>query len=126
MNGESLKIRSFTDLHAWQEAHALVVAIYTLTKLFPKEELFGLTSQVRRAAISVPSNIAEGFSRGSYKERHQFYSIARGSLTEVQSQLLIARDVHYINRDMCEKLFLQTETVSRIINGLMKSTKALC
>ena len=121
----SNKIRAFTDLHAWQEAHALVVDVYVMTKLLPKEELFGLTSQIRRAAVSIPSNIAEGFSRSSYKERHQFYSIARGSLTEVQSQLLIARDVHYIDINQCEKLLLQTETVGRIINGLLKSTRLL-
>lgn len=119
------KIRAFTDLRAWQEAHALVVDIYTLTKSFPKEELFGLTSQIRRAAISIPSNVAEGFSRQSPKERVQFYSISRGSLTEVQSQILIARDIHYIDADSCDKMLLQIETVSKIINGLIRSTRSL-
>ncbi|MBI4599730.1 four helix bundle protein [Candidatus Uhrbacteria bacterium] len=76
-------MRSFTDLKAWQEGHTLVLKIYKITQSFPKEEQFGLTNQLRRAAVSLTSNIAEGFGRGSYKEKAQFYSIALGSLTEV-------------------------------------------
>jgi len=97
MNQES-KIKSFTDLKAWQEAHKLVLMIYKISKSFPKEEIFGLTSQIRRAAISITSNIAEGFSRKSYLEKIQFYFTSLGSLSEVQSQLLIAKDVNYFKK----------------------------
>lgn len=83
MNQESRKIKSFTDLTVWKEAHELVLLIYSLTKDFPKEELFGLVTQIRRAVVSITSNIAEGFSRNSYKEKAQFYAMALGSLTEV-------------------------------------------
>src|SRR3989344_224377 len=86
------KIQSFTDLEVWRESHKLVLMVYKFTKNFPKNELFGLTSQLRRAVVSITSNIAEGFSRFSYKEKIQFYSIAFGSLTEVQNQLLISKD----------------------------------
>lgn len=82
MNQASRKIKSFTDLNVWKEGHKLVLQVYKLTKEFPKEELFGLTNQIRRAAVSITSNIAEGFSRHSYKEKLQFYSTALGSLTE--------------------------------------------
>jgi len=93
MNQESGKIKSFMDLDAWKEGHRLVLEIYQITKKFPREELFGLTNQLRRAAVSFTSNIAEGFSRNSYKEKLQFYSMALGSLTEIQNQLLISRDI---------------------------------
>jgi four helix bundle protein len=86
------KIKSFTDLNAWKQGHALVLLIYGMTKQFPKEEMFGLTNQIRRAVVSITSNISEGFSRNSSKEKAQFYFTALGSLTEVQNQLLIARD----------------------------------
>lgn len=92
------KIAAFTDLDAWKEGHQLVILIYMLTKQFPRDEQFGLTSQIRRAVVSITSNIAEGFSRNSYREKLQFYSMALGSLTEVQNQLLIAKDVGYLIR----------------------------
>jgi four helix bundle protein len=85
MNHESGKIKSFSDLDAWREGHKLVLNIYQITKLFPKEELFCLTNQLRRAGISFTSNIAEGFSRQSFKEKRQFYSMALGSLTDIQN-----------------------------------------
>lgn len=115
------KIKSFTDLHAWREAHALVLEIYSITKNFPKEELFVLTSQIRRSAVSIDSNIAEGFSRNSAKDKLQFYAIALGSLTEIQSQLLIARDLGYVPGEQFNKTAERTVTVSRLINGLKKS-----
>ena len=91
MNNELRKIKSFTDLNAWKESHKLVLMVYGVTKTFPREEIFALVSQMRRCAVSITSNIAEGFSRQSYKEKVQFYSISQGSVTELQSQLLIAR-----------------------------------
>lgn len=120
-NKETITIRSFTGLHAWQKAHRFVLLIYTMTKEFPKEELFGLTSQLRRAAVSISSNIAEGFSRFSMKEKAHFYSIALGSLTEVQNQLLIARDVGYLSSEEFNSLSLLSVDVSKLIHGLIKS-----
>lgn len=87
------KVKNFTDLKVWQQGHKLVVDIYDVTKLFPRDELFCLTTQIRRAIISFTSNIAEGFSRSTAKDKAHFYSIALGSLTEVQNQLLIAKDL---------------------------------
>ena len=115
------KIRSFTDLVAWKEAHKLVLIIYKITNNFPKEEMFGLTNQVRRAAVSISSNIAEGFSRHSSKEKTQFYFMALGSLTEVQNQLMIAKDVEYVDKDKFALVAEQTVVTSKLINGLIKS-----
>ena len=123
MNQESRKIKSFTDLKVWQNGHNVVLEIYKVTVYFPKEELFGLTNQIRRAIISFTSNIAEGFSRTSYKEKAQFYSMALGSLTEVQNQLLIARDLHYITKEVFNKLAEKTIALNKMTNGLIKATK---
>lgn len=117
----SEKIRSFTDLKVWQEAHKLSLMIYKMTKDFPKEEIFALTSQLRRAAISVVSNIAEGFSRRTVADKRQFYFMSLGSLTEVQSQLLIARDLGYVPRQDFSEFASQTILVSKLLNGLIKS-----
>ncbi len=125
MNYESKKINSFTDLNAWKEGHKLVLEIYKITQKFPKEELFGLISQLRRAIVSFTSNIAEGFSRTSYKEKLQFYYTALGSLTEIQNQLLIAKDIDYITKIEFNLLAEQTVKISKITNGLIKSTKTI-
>ena len=121
---EKKKIKSFTDLDAWKEGHKLVLMIYKITKGFPKEELFGLVSQMRRCAVSITSNIAEGFSRRSYKEKAQFYSVALGSITELQNQLLIAKDVGYVNGSNFQDIAEQAIKVHKIVNGLIKSSKA--
>ena len=118
-------IKSFTDLDAWKQGHKLVLAIYKHTKIFPKEEIFGLTSQMRRAAVSITSNIAEGFSRYSYAEKKQFYAMSLGSLTEIQNQLLIAKDVEYISKNIFDELAAQTVIVSKLLNGLLKKTKSM-
>lgn len=123
--GNSKKIKSFTDLKAWQEGHSLVLMIYAVTRGFPKDELFGLTNQLRRAVVSFTSNIAEGFSRHSYKEKLQFYYMALGSLTEVQNQLLVARDIGYISKTEFNKIAQQTVQASKLLNGLIKSCKSL-
>jgi four helix bundle protein len=125
MNYESGKIKSFTDLNAWKEGHKLVLMIYGLTKQFPKEEIFGLVSQIRRCAVSITSNIAEGFSRLSYKEKARFYSISLGSTTELQNQLLIAKDVNYITKEQFQNIAKQSIKVHKITNGLIKSSKNL-
>lgn len=122
---ESLeKIKSFTDLRAWKEAHALAVELYQSTESFPKEELFGITSQMRRAAVSITSNIAEGFSRGGYKEKTRFYTMALGSNTELQNQLLVARDVNYLENESFKKLADRAVSVNKILNGLIKTSKS--
>ncbi|OGH16219.1 MAG: hypothetical protein A3C30_02495 [Candidatus Levybacteria bacterium RIFCSPHIGHO2_02_FULL_40_18] len=118
-------MRNFTDLNAWKEAHRLVLFIYRITKDFPREELFGLVNQLRRAVISITSNIAEGFSRSSYKEKSQFYSMALGSLTEVQNQLIVSRDLGYITKKDFEELEDITITVSKLLNGLIKKSKTM-
>ncbi len=116
-------IQSFTGLKAWQEGHRLVLSIYSITKKFPRDEQYALTSQMQRAVVSITSNISEGFSRMSKKEKSQFYSIALGSLTELQNQLLIARDLGYTERDTCQNIAQQTVIVSKLINGLRKSVQ---
>jgi len=115
------KITSFTDLNAWRESHALVLEIYSLTKSFPKEEVFGLVGQMRRSAVSITSNIAEGFSRGSHKDKIHFYRMTVGSLTELQNQLLIGRDIGYTDTIKFSELAEKTVVVSKLINGLIKS-----
>ena len=114
------KIRSFTDLKAWQESHKLVLDIYGFTNNFPQREIFGLSSQMRRAAVSITSNIAEGFSRITNKDKAQFYSISLGSLTELQSQLYVARDIGYINKADFLKIFDKIILVSKLLNGLKR------
>ncbi len=124
MNHESSSsIKTFTDLDTWKEGHKLVILIYRCTKNFPLDEQFGLTNQVRRAIVSVTSNIAEGFSRTSYAEKTHFFSIAHGSLTEVQNQVLIARDVGYLSKEDFEKLAEQSVITHKLLTGLLKSTK---
>ena len=119
------KIKKFTDLNAWQEGHKLVLVVYEVTKTFPKEELFGLVSQLRRSAVSITSNIAEGFSRQSYKEKINFYSMALASTTELQNQLLVARDVGHIGQEKFQEIASQSIIVHKLINGLIKSSKSI-
>ena len=92
-----MNIHSYKELIVWQKSLQLVKLIYNVTKQFPKDEQFGLTSQIRRAAVSIPSNIAEGYGRRSHKEYKQFYSIAYGSALEVDTQLIIAKELSYIS-----------------------------
>lgn len=116
-----MRIQSFTDLIAWRKAHLLVLETYKVVDKFPKNELYGLTSQIKRSAISIVSNIAEGFSRKSLKEKIQFYYIALGSLTEYQSQLLLARDLLFIDKEDFTKLSFKTIEISKLINSLIKN-----
>ncbi len=119
------KIKSFTDLEAWREAHKLVLMIYRVTEKFPRKEIFCLVSQMRRAVISISSNIAEGFSRNTTGEKCQFYGMASGSLTELQNQLLVVRDIKYIENNEFNTIAKQTISVAKLINGLkrIKNTK---
>jgi len=115
------KIKSFTDLNAWKESYKLTILIYKITDRFPQKEIFSLTSQMRRASVSVSSNIAEGFSRRSKKEKVQFYAMAQGSLTELQNQAYIAKGVDYVHSQEFKTLLDQTVIVNKLINGLIKS-----
>lgn len=119
------KIKTFTDLDAWKEGHKLVLIIYKVTQQFPKGEVFGLVSQMRRCVVSITSNIAEGFSRNSYKDKMQFYYIAQGSNTELQNQLIVSRDIGYIEKDHFTEINEQVIRVNKIINGLIKKCKSL-
>jgi four helix bundle protein len=123
MSQEKKTIKSFTDLTAWQKAHALAVAIYKATIEFPTNEQFGLTNQIRRAAVSVTSNIAEGFGRRSKADRTHFYDMARASLAETQSQLLLARDVGYLAAPVFTVLATQSVEVHKIMTGLINATR---
>lgn len=115
------KIASFTGLTTWREAHTLVLEIYRVTKFFPSDERFGLVSQLRRAAVSVSSNIAEGFRRKSKDEKQRFYEVAQASLTEVQNQLLISHDISYIPKDTFIAISEHSVRVGRLITGLSRS-----
>jgi len=122
--GEEKRIIFFTNLLAWQKGHQLVILIYKTTESFPERETFALINQMRRAAVSITSNIAEGFSRKSLKEKVQFYYTALGSLTEVQNQLLVARGVGYLRENKFKDIILLSEEVAKLINGLIRSLKS--
>lgn len=118
-------ITRFTDLEVWKEAHTLTLLVYKMTKTFPKEELYGLTMQLRRAAVSDESCIAEGFARFHYKDRLNFYYDARGSVNEVQCQMIIAKDLEYVTEENFQKVFNQAQKVGIILGGLIRSTEKL-
>jgi four helix bundle protein len=109
----------YRNLIAWQKAKRLALDVYRCTRKFPRDEIYGLTSQMRRAAVSVPSNIAEGKGRYSQKGFVQFLYHARGSLLELETQLSIARDLDYIDLPVFERLESETEELGRILNGLI-------
>ncbi|HLL14823.1 MAG TPA: four helix bundle protein [Pyrinomonadaceae bacterium] len=115
------QIKSHRDLIVWQKAMELVVAVYKLSKNFPKEELYGLTSQLRRAAVSIPANIAEGQGRRSKTEFNQFLGHARGSLLELDTHLELALRLEYISTKEHAPVQEQLREVGRVMNGLMRS-----
>lgn len=119
------KIKSFTDLITWQEGHRLVLLIYKATDNFPQKEVYALTSQIRRASVSITSNIAEGFSRNSSKEKIQFFYMALGSITELQNQLIIAKDIKYINEQTFNEIWNLSVVVNKLANGLIKNLKII-
>jgi four helix bundle protein len=114
-------VRTFRDLVVWQKAIDLVTEIYRVTQQFPKEEMFGLISQLRRAAVSVPSNIAEGQGRLTEKEFRQFLGNARGSLSEVDTQIIISKNLGYLDESDFKKLSTMIAEVGRVLNGLISS-----
>ena len=114
-------IRSYRDLIAWQKARALVKSIYVLAERFPKHELYGLTQQVRRAGVSVPSNIAEGYGRGTRKDYVHFLHAARGSLYEVETQLFLAQDLGYLPESVAATSLERIAGCSKLLHGLIAS-----
>lgn len=111
-------MQHFTELKVWQRSHQLVLAIYKLTNTWPKHELFGLTSQLRRAAASVPANIAEGAKRHSAKEYGRFLNIAEGSLSEAEYFLLLGRDLEYLPQPQHRPLAIEVSEIARMLHGL--------
>ena len=121
--GTQPQIRDFIDLNTWKMARALRASIYKVCKRFPKDELFGLTSQIRRAAISITANIAEGYGRFSYQENVQFCRQSRGSVYELRDHLTTAFDAGYISSEDYRALDEQAKNVLRMINGYIRATK---
>ncbi|MCX6704306.1 MAG: four helix bundle protein [Candidatus Woesebacteria bacterium] len=118
------KIREFTDLKAWGEAYKLALLTYQITKKFPKGEIYSLIDQMRRAAVSISSNIAEGFGRQTYKEKVQFYYQAQGSLIELKNQFLIAKGVGYLSESDFQLLSTQANIAHQLLQGLIQKSKS--
>ena len=116
---ENKKIESFKDLIVWQKGIELVNVIYKVTKHFPKEELYGLTSQTRRAAISIPTNVAEGWGRGTTKNYIQFLEISRGSLYELNTLMIIATNQEFLNPEKCVEIENTINEIGRMLNALI-------
>lgn len=123
MGEENKKITSFQDLNAWQASRKLFFITFKITKKFPKEEVYSSVSQMRRAAMSVSSNIAEGFGRSSKADKLHFYVVARGSLTELQNQLILTADVELTGSQDLKLALEQAEITHKLIVGLIKSTE---
>jgi four helix bundle protein len=113
-----MTIQNYRDLIVWQKAMDLAEEIHRLTKTFPREELYGLTSQIRRAAVSVPSNIAEGHARQSTAEFRNFLSISLGSLAEVDTQQLLAQRFEYLTREQATKATQLMEEIAKMLHSL--------
>lgn len=118
-------MKSYTDLDVWKKARQLVKDIYLITRRFPKEELYGLTNQMRRAAVSVPSNIAEGHGRNTAKDSLQFFFIARGSLYELETQIFVCFDLELIIQTDLDILVNDIIGCKKLLNGLMRYFETL-
>lgn len=114
---------SYRDLKVWQLGVDIALEVYRITGNFPKSEQYGLTSQLRRAAVSIASNIAEGHARKTQKELHRFLNIAKGSLAELETQLIIARELGFADDKSTETLFAMADNESKMLSGLMRSIK---
>ena len=118
-----MSVSSYRDLEVWQKAMDLVVSIYSLTKSFPDSERFGLTSQIQRAVVSIPSNIAEGHGRHGLREYLNHLSMAYGSLMEVETQIQIADRLRYAEKSQVQSLLSDTQQLGRMLNGLKRSLR---
>ena len=112
--------RSFEQLEVWQKAHQYVLSIYQITKNYPKEEMFCLVNQLRRAAVSITANIAEGYIRMGSKDKLRFYNISQGSLEETRNFILLSKDLEYISKDQKDELDTLASDVSRMLNAYCK------
>lgn len=112
-----MKSQSFEQLIVWQKAHSYVLAIYKITKQYPKEELFCLVNQMRRAAASITANIAEGYAKISSKDKLRFYNISQGSLEETRNFIILSKDLGYITLQDKEQLGIQAAEISRLLNA---------
>jgi len=117
-------MQNYKELQVWQKGIALTTELYKLTGKFPDSEKFGLTSQIRRAATSVPANIAEGWGRGSTKEYIQFLFVARGSLMELETHLIVAGNIEYLKQEALRQAVSQIEGIAKMLNGLISSLRA--
>jgi four helix bundle protein len=117
------KIRKFTDLEVWQQARGLAKQTYNVSMILPKSEQYGLASQMKRAAVSIPSNIAEGFKRDTMKDKIHFYVMSHGSLTELQNQIIIANDVGLIDDKIKQGLLEFSDRVDALLTGLIRASK---
>ena len=122
-----MKIKNYQELNIWKRSVEIVIEIYNTSKNFPKEELYGLTSQIRRASVSIPSNIAEGFNRYHNKEFRQFLYVSLGSCAEVETQLFIAQRLNYVDQEKAPKLIKELGEIGKMINNLIKKiNNTLC
>ncbi len=117
------KITSYRDMEVWRKGRELARMIYARTAQFPSSEQFGITNQMRRAAVSIPSNIAEGFGRATAKEKSQFYHVAKGSLAELETQSYIASDIGYLQESDLEDIIRLASLTHRLLQGLIKANK---
>lgn len=116
------KLKDFYQLKTWKQSHTLVLQIYKITESFPQKEQYSLTDQIRRAASSITANIAEGFGRYHYPDKIRFFHQARGSIKELQSFLILAQDLKYIDKNTTKSIWELTKTSEKLINGLIRST----
>jgi four helix bundle protein len=116
-------MKNFRQLKVWEKSHQLALAIYKETKSFPKEELYGLTSQIRRASMSIPTNIAEGCGRNTDAEFARFLQIAMGSASETEYQLLLSHDLEFLNQEQYEKLNTDVTEIKRMLASLLKTLR---
>jgi four helix bundle protein len=123
MKGNPVAVRSYRELLAWQRAMDMVIAVYKCTRQFPKEELYGLTNQLRRAAVSVPSNIAEGQGRGVGAEFRHHLRISQGSLQEVETQIMLANRLEYLDEEDAEDALRLADEVGRLMRRLHESIR---
>jgi len=116
-------MKTHKDLNVWQNGIGFVTKVYKITSTFPKEEMYGITSQIRRAAISIPSNIAEGAARKSTSEFRQFLYIALSSAAELNTQIIISNNLGFLESDIAEEFNSELDSISRMLQGLIKSLK---
>lgn len=116
-------MKTFRDILIWQKSMSLVTKIYTTTNNFPKEEIFGITSQIRRCSVSIPSNVAEGFGRESNKEYLRFLNISLGSLFELQTQIEIAKNIQYLDEEKFNEIYEDTREIERMLVSFINKIK---